>query len=420
MPFCTQCGFQNDHDASYCNGCGHELIDSEVSPPTRKNRDKSKWPVLVVGLVLLLVAGGTTLHLANVRLWPGADSGRSKGSISVPDDPPVEKPRDIQRDISEIQKTASRTADKVLGSDQELGPMDNPPIPLKEGLQDVEAARNYRYYQQNCNNLFSDVGQQVASSMETELARATAISAAEENRLGRRYHEAYKREYKGRMDTYGGWVEYVRALGASLSARTTRKGIDYHFHVIQKADENAFALPGGGIYICMGLLRKIENEAQLANVLAHEIKHVDLRHCIAMDQVLSRLPGPAQSAAELIAQFARHPYSARREAEADRRGLELTYSFGYSPYQTVRYWEEKTSETSDSSEPKRDRRPFGNVVSRVTDEIENVLSTHPKSCKRSCLLKNHIIKLQKAYPMGWVYVGKWNFEKRISMFQQEM
>ena len=419
MPFCTQCGFQNDDDARYCNACGHELLDSDVSH-LGKNQGKRKWLGLIAGLFLLLAAGGTALHLANVQLWPGADSGRSRGSISVPGAPPVEKPRSIRRDISEIQKTASRTVDKVFGSDQELGPMADPPTHLKRGLKDVEKSRNYHYTHQDCNHLFSDVAQQVAHSIETELVRVTEVSAEEENSLGKRLHKQIKKQNEGKIDVQAGWVGYIRSLGKSLTSQTTRKGIDYHFHVIRKNEENAFALPGGGIYIFTGLLEKIENEAQLANVLAHEIKHVDLRHCIAMYQILGRLPGAIQSHAGIITQFVRHPYSARREAEADRRALELSYVFGYSPYQFVNFWEKRRKEEGHPTKTKQDRGLFGGVMDTVTDEIKNVWNTHPKDQKRCCLLKNHIIKLQKAYPMEKVYVGKWNFEKKVSMFQKKM
>ena len=58
---------------------------------------------------------------------------------------------------------------------------------------------------------------------------------------------------------------------------------------------NAFAVPGGGVYFFTGILNTITNEAQLAGIIAHEVKHVDLRHCIALFQVLSRLPEAAQN-----------------------------------------------------------------------------------------------------------------------------
>jgi len=196
MPFCTQCGFQNDHDARYCNGCGQELSDFQVSPPTAKNQLKAGRVVFFLAIFLLLATIVTGLHLANVTLWPDVDSDRQEnlpgdvGSVAVP---PVEKPRDIRREISKIQKVASGTADKVFGSDQELGPMAEPPAPLAKGLRDVEMARSYHYIHQDCNHLFSDVGQQAANSIEAELVRVTAISPEEESRFGRRFHRPYKR-----------------------------------------------------------------------------------------------------------------------------------------------------------------------------------------------------------------------------------
>gem|GEM_PF-1891584 len=421
MPFCTRCGFQNDFDARYCNGCGRDLEADQNSEPIAKRNRRRRSILLFLLLFFLLVGISTGLLLTGISIEPGPNSVAKQKSVEdnasvVP--PTIDKPRDIGKKISKIQKAAKETAGKVFGSDQDVRPLEPPPAPLPEGLKEVELPRNYAYTPEDCNRLFTDVAQQAAGAMETELAGATAISAEEENLLGRQLHESHKQKYRGKMDTYGGWVEYVRSIGESLIKRTARKGIDYHFHVIHGPEENAFALPGGGIYIYTGLLQSLENEAQLANVLAHEIMHVDLRHCIALYQVLRQFPGPAITPALLVAEFARHAYSARREAEADRRGLELAYVFGYSPYQVVRYWQERTTPSDDPSKSDRQGPLSGNIVSSVVNEIDNVLKTHPNNRKRSCLLKNHVIKLEKAYPLERVYVGQWNYENRISMFQQ--
>ena len=82
-----------------------------------------------------------------------------------------------------------------------------------------------------------------------------------------------------------GWVyrepetdKYVQQLGLSLVPAETPENVNWRFRVIRDVEVNAFALPNGSIYVNSGLLSRMENEAQLAGVLAHEITHVVNRH----------------------------------------------------------------------------------------------------------------------------------------------
>ena len=73
---------------------------------------------------------------------------------------------------------------------------------------------------------------------------------------------------------------YVRRLGLLLAGESERPGLEYEFYIINSAMVNAFALPGGHIYLTRGLIERTENGAELAGVLAHEIGHVAARHGI--------------------------------------------------------------------------------------------------------------------------------------------
>ena len=82
-----------------------------------------------------------------------------------------------------------------------------------------------------------------------------------------------------------GWVytdskasEYLEKLGLTLVPQQLPENVKWRFHVIRDVDANAFALPNGSIYVNTGLLARMENEAQMAGVLAHEITHVVHRH----------------------------------------------------------------------------------------------------------------------------------------------
>jgi len=73
---------------------------------------------------------------------------------------------------------------------------------------------------------------------------------------------------------------YVSAIGMKMAAASERPGLPWEFHVVNDASVNAFALPGGFIFVTRGLLTYINNEAELATVVGHEIGHVTNRHSV--------------------------------------------------------------------------------------------------------------------------------------------
>ena len=75
-------------------------------------------------------------------------------------------------------------------------------------------------------------------------------------------------------------LNYVREVGNKVAQVSHRPDLEYHFHVIDSPEINAFALPGGYVYINRGLLTYLKSEAELAAVLAHEIGHITARHAV--------------------------------------------------------------------------------------------------------------------------------------------
>jgi predicted Zn-dependent protease len=73
---------------------------------------------------------------------------------------------------------------------------------------------------------------------------------------------------------------YVAEIGQQMAAKSERPDLPWEFHVVDDASVNAFAIPGGFIYVTRGLLTHMDNEAQLASVLGHEIGHVTARHSV--------------------------------------------------------------------------------------------------------------------------------------------
>jgi predicted Zn-dependent protease len=144
-------------------------------------------------------------------------------------------------------------------------------------------------------------------------------------------------------------ADYVRRVGARLAAQSPRAGIDYHFHIVDMEEPNAFALPGGYVFVSRGLLALVNSEAELANVIAHEIGHVAARHAVqraslsapfaiasglgefAVGLVSRRLGALVGGVGGLAGSLVVSPYSRRQEREADRIGQEMAAAAGWEP-----------------------------------------------------------------------------------------
>lgn len=101
--------------------------------------------------------------------------------------------------------------------------------------------------------------------------------------------------------------DYVSRIGLRMAAQSERPDLPWEFHVVDDAAVNAFALPGGFIYVTRGLLGAVTNEAELASVLGHEIGHVTARHSvqqISRAQLATLGLGIGSILSEDIAQFA--------------------------------------------------------------------------------------------------------------------
>jgi predicted Zn-dependent protease len=104
------------------------------------------------------------------------------------------------------------------------------------------------------------------------------VSEAQEIRMGRQVDAQVKQRY-ALYDAHG-MQAYVEGIGQRLAKASHRPGISYRFVVFDSADVNAFALPGGYVYISRGILPYLNSEAELAGVIGHEIGHVTARHSV--------------------------------------------------------------------------------------------------------------------------------------------
>jgi predicted Zn-dependent protease len=167
------------------------------------------------------------------------------------------------------------------------------------------------------------------------------VSEPEEIRQGRQYHNDIIARYGIYDDPR--LQQYVDRIGQQLAAKSHRSHLDYEFTVLDSPEINAFALPGGYIYITRGIMAYLDSEAELAGVLGHEIGHVTARHSVrqqsgqAASSILSVLitaATGAQSLGDISQQIGTglvRGYGREHELEADRLGAEYLHNSGYDP-----------------------------------------------------------------------------------------
>lgn len=139
-------------------------------------------------------------------------------------------------------------------------------------------------------------------------------------------------------------VRYVNLVGRSVAATSDRPNVNYRFAILNDQTINAFAAPGGYIFVTRGLLKQVKNEAELAAVLGHEIGHVTEKHMLAVIQRNKQIAGVAEAG---LAYATKQPgqykqlidsvtkkildegYDQGKEIEADRLGVIFAARVGY-------------------------------------------------------------------------------------------
>jgi len=192
-------------------------------------------------------------------------------------------------------------------------------------------------------------------------------------------------------------TEYVNRVGQNL-ARNSDAKVPFTFQVIDDPTLNAFALPGGFVFVHTGLLTAAETEAEMASAMAHEIAHVAARHmtrqaCRAQVANIATLPlifmggwgGYAiRQAAGVAIPVTFLSFSRGFEAEADYLGLQYLYAAGYDPTASIDMFEKMMS-----------------LEKQKPGSIAKVFSTHPLNGER---LKKTQAEIEKVLPQKAEYV----------------
>ena len=167
------------------------------------------------------------------------------------------------------------------------------------------------------------------------------VSESEEIAQGKKYHQSILQQYGVYDDPE--LQQYVNRLGQALAKISHRKNLKFHFTVLDSPDINAFALPGGYIYITRGIMAYLNSEAELVGILGHEIGHVTARHSVrqqsgqAVSGIFSVIVAAAtgsQSLGQVSQQLSTglvRGYGRKHELEADRLGAIYLHKIGHDP-----------------------------------------------------------------------------------------
>ena len=205
----------------------------------------------------------------------------------------------------------------------------------------------------------------VTGHQETSL-----YSTRDEIAVGESVDRQIRKEFKPSRNAEA--IEWIKKVGQKVADQSGRGDVTFHFEVMEDKAVNAFAGPGGYVYVTTGLLKLVSSEDELACVLGHEIGHVAARHAIKQLQsrVLYSIPasiifsesryGEIEQAVNIAFNLTQLSYSRKDELQADTLGMSYARKAGYDPSGMVSFL-----------------RKLGEIEQKEPRLIIVPLSTHP-------------------------------------------
>lgn len=227
-----------------------------------------------------------------------------------------------------------------------------------------------------------------AADWQSDLSRApmhfTRLSDDQEVRIGDELAQQYLAAQPAQTAEMAAMERYVNEVGERVAAHSRRK-IAFRFHLIPNASLiNAFALPGGHVFVGQGLLDQMTSEDELAFVLGHEVEHIDHYHAVERVQIEAQLKNLNLDIVTAIAQIPMSlwqvGYSKQQEFEADREGLRIAAAAGYSPQGAINLlerWTKLHSEYVMHSET-----PAAELSQLAIEGLSGYFRTHPLPSER--------------------------------------
>jgi len=251
---------------------------------------------------------------------------------------------------------------------------------------------------------------------EWELTRLPVAFAplpdAEEIKIGKELEKSYGAWWqRDGEDAQNRAVEqYLQQVGAKVVAHAHRK-LPYRFHYVPSMDfVNAFALPGGPVFVGGGLMALMDTEDELAAVIGHEIEHIDHYHCAERIQVEAALRRvPLGGLIGLPVEVFVAGYSKTQELEADREGTKLSAGALYSPQGAIQMFQafERVYPTRNF----RSNTPPEELSKVALETLEGYFRSHPLNAERIDQIQKMIAGGQlpgwtrtTPFPLAYIFV----------------
>ena len=215
------------------------------------------------------------------------------------------------------------------------------------------------------------------------------LSAAEENNIGAKEHPKIVKSFGGIYQN-NELIKYIKGIGNKITTNSGIANFRWTFTILDSPIVNAFALPGGYVYITRGLLALANDEAEIASVIGHEIAHVTARHSAQRHakstfsslglNILNIVVGQPviTNIANIGMQGVLSAFSRSEELEADELGIEYIINAKYDPKGSYRFLTRLNDLTKISSNDQK-------------NSINSIFSTHPKTEDRIKISKENTL-----------------------------
>lgn len=241
-----------------------------------------------------------------------------------------------------------------------------------------------------------------------------SMDKSRERELGKQAEREVKREYEVVEDYYA--RKYIANLAAKLTKAMDAREFEVRVHIIHSPVINAFTVPGGVVFLTTGIIFAMENEEELAGVLAHEMGHAEARHIAARADKANRV-GLASAAAIVAGMLIGNKFDPKLGQAA------MAFSLGGAGAAILSYSRAHETEADHWGAEALEKAGIGNAglisfmeklarISPVPESFPAYLLTHPMPGERATYLKNSTVPPKQAANPASTYF--WTFQARVA------
>jgi predicted Zn-dependent protease len=229
----------------------------------------------------------------------------------------------------------------------------------------------------------------MAGTSCSTMQRINIIPTAREVEMGAETSREIESQVKIYQDTLV--VNYIKYLGKEIAFHSPRQNVRYQFKVVDIDEVNAFAIPGGWLYVNLGLIAFTESESELAGVIGHEIAHVAKKHgarqmtafyglSFALDMtryMKNKVRDLSSWFINVGGQFTLLKYSRDMESEADKAGIKMIHKTGIDPNGMANFF-----------------KKLKEMQAKDPGWADKLLSTHPATSSRISRMEDEVLKMK--------------------------